>query len=310
MSSIWYHTLFKLRIYENDGNPFQALFNNVASRQYGDDFQPVRPWGKSGDRGNDGFLKSEGHYFQLYAPESNPSAKVKEAVNKAFHDFNKLKSRYENLKKYTFVFNDKFKGIPEPIHKTLQEIEAKFKVDARAQGAHWLLNIFMNLDAQSKESILNTVPPDYTVRVSPSILRETLDFIIKDIDILKPPSQCNLPPGFNRKVKFNKLGQYFADLLKQFYTQTPILQKLIKESPALNIILPKVLDNTYTALKKRYEGIEDKADIIFVSMVENLKPRVESSTIHAKIIEHGYKEAVLVVMAQYFEPCAFYEDPN
>ncbi|MCT7023062.1 hypothetical protein M1743_23715, partial [Salmonella enterica subsp. enterica serovar Saintpaul] len=75
------------------------------------DFQQVKPYGNIGDRKNDGFIKGQGVYYQVYAPE-DASNNVLAAVNKIKDDFEGLRDYWHDIcpiKKYYFVLNDKYK---------------------------------------------------------------------------------------------------------------------------------------------------------------------------------------------------------
>lgn len=117
-------TIFKLLVYSAIGNQFENLFSAVQCFLH-KDFQPVKPHGSLGDRGNDGFLPHSGTYFQVYAPEELKK-NTNVAQKKVKADFGKLK-RYWNpfspIKKFYFVLNDKFEGVSPHIHKTLKQIQ-------------------------------------------------------------------------------------------------------------------------------------------------------------------------------------------
>jgi hypothetical protein len=64
--------LFKTKIYENEGQAFERLFTQIMNYAY-PEFIQIKPQGRYGDRKNDGYTPSLGHYYQVYAPE-NPEA--------------------------------------------------------------------------------------------------------------------------------------------------------------------------------------------------------------------------------------------
>lgn len=61
--------LFQLEIYKRNGQDFENLFSKVM-RLSNNEFIQVKPQGQFGDRKNDGFIKSSGTYYQVYAPEN------------------------------------------------------------------------------------------------------------------------------------------------------------------------------------------------------------------------------------------------
>ncbi|EAM4782516.1 hypothetical protein C8470_23630, partial [Salmonella enterica] len=60
--------MFHLQVYESDGVRFEDLFSKIMYYK-SPDFQQVKPYGNIGDRKNDGFIKGQGVYYQVYAPE-------------------------------------------------------------------------------------------------------------------------------------------------------------------------------------------------------------------------------------------------
>ena len=84
------HILFRNKVLESDGTAYETLFTKIMDLA-NPTFQQVKPQGPIGDRKNDGFDKSTGTYYQVYAPE-DPKTKEQDAVNKLVNDFNGLYS--------------------------------------------------------------------------------------------------------------------------------------------------------------------------------------------------------------------------
>lgn len=116
---------FWLKIHEKSGSEFQSFFEDIADKAIVG-FQKIRPYGNQGDGGNDGYVHSEGAYYQAYAP-SSPQEKDAEAAKKMKDDFAKLQNsgwnEISNIKKYSFVFNDKGNGVSIEIEKALAELK-------------------------------------------------------------------------------------------------------------------------------------------------------------------------------------------
>lgn len=118
----------RTRIFELNGTAFQSFFEKVML-EYDNDFTIVRPYGKLGDGGNDGFIRSKGIYYQVYSP-TNPKEKLKEAADKLVTDFEKLCKDWEHIseiKEYYFVFNDKYNGTIKPLEEELSILKEKNK---------------------------------------------------------------------------------------------------------------------------------------------------------------------------------------
>ncbi len=117
---------FRLKIHEKSGSEFQSFFESIAEKAI-TGFQKIRPYGNQGDGGNDGYVQSEGSYYQAYAP-SYPQEKDADAARKMKDDFTKLQAsgwdQISSIKKYSFVFNDKGNGVSIEIEKALAELRS------------------------------------------------------------------------------------------------------------------------------------------------------------------------------------------
>ena len=114
------------RVYRNNATEFQTFFEDIMQKAF-PGFQKIRPYGKKGDGGNDGYRPSEGIYYQIYAPK-NPSEKEAQAAKKLKDDFDKLKKNWDKIstiKTYHFVFNDKGAGVSIEIEKALSELRSE-----------------------------------------------------------------------------------------------------------------------------------------------------------------------------------------
>ncbi|MGW7677422.1 hypothetical protein [Shewanella sp. S23-S33] len=115
---------FRLKVFQSEGAEYEKLFNDLMKlRNPG--FRSVKPHGNIGDRGNDGWVQSEGRYYQVYAPEEL-FKNTDEAIKKVKSDFVKLKEYWNSIspiKSFYYVLNDKFKGVSPHITKVLEEIK-------------------------------------------------------------------------------------------------------------------------------------------------------------------------------------------
>lgn len=115
---------FRLRIHTKNGKEFQSFFESIMEKAY-KDFQKIKPYGKKGDGGNDGYRKDAGIYYQVYSPET-PKINEATAAKKLKDDFHKLQkvwNEISNIKEYYFVFNDKYGGSVQPVEQALSDLE-------------------------------------------------------------------------------------------------------------------------------------------------------------------------------------------
>lgn len=69
MSDFW--ARMRLEILRSNGVEYQRLFETVMELSYPEKFRKVKPWGRKGDGGNDGYIPERGEYYQVYAPREH-----------------------------------------------------------------------------------------------------------------------------------------------------------------------------------------------------------------------------------------------
>ncbi|MHA1723703.1 MAG: PIN domain-containing protein [Promethearchaeota archaeon] len=102
---------FQIKIYSKKGIEFQHFFEDIMEKVY-PDFQKIKPYGRDGDGGNDGYRKKAGIYYQVYAP-NEPVIKESSATKKMEKDYNNIKEHWNEIsevKEYYFVYNNEYSG--------------------------------------------------------------------------------------------------------------------------------------------------------------------------------------------------------
>lgn len=155
---------FKKKLQENSGEAFQSLFEELMELCYPYNFQKITPYGKDGDKGNDGYLKGEGIFFQVYGPKTNADSNEKYILKKIDDDIEKILSSqniyWEKVKEWIFVYNDFAQGITPKISKKIFELSNRYGIKCNIWGINKLVNIFFNLPIRYKIKILNI--PSYS----------------------------------------------------------------------------------------------------------------------------------------------------
>ncbi len=139
---------FKIKVHTKNGTEFQSFFENIMEKAYSD-FQKIRPYGKEGDAGNDGYRKDSGVYYQVYAPNT-PKVNEVHAAGKLQGDFQKLKDGWDEIskvKKYNFAFNDKYGGSVQLLEAAITTLKSDNpNIEFKLFLAKDLENVFFELD--------------------------------------------------------------------------------------------------------------------------------------------------------------------
>jgi hypothetical protein len=205
---------FKLRVHESNGNAFEDLFCDVMRASH-KDFKKVKPQGRIGDRKNDGFIQSEGKYYQVYAPQS-PSGNPTSATSKLEKDLDGLIAYWRNehnydIREFYFVFNDKYHGAYPEIYTTINSLKSKYNLEVcDVFLSSELEDIFMGLPEDSIASICGYYPKQEDIGfIDNSIVAEIVGYVSTNYSDFSV-SQTNEPPDFYNKIHFNKLGKSTA----------------------------------------------------------------------------------------------------
>src|SRR5579863_916940 len=169
----FYHLRFRIAYLEAKGAGFQALFDAVMSKAFPGDFMACRPWGSTGDRKNDGYLKARRMLFQVYAPYE---FKVAQTVAKIRKDFTEALPYWKNhFDTWVFVHNATH-GLPPQVIATLLELEREH---APIKIVHWgyedLLVPFGQLSLEALRLLYGDAPRPLQL---PSALRDSLTIIV------------------------------------------------------------------------------------------------------------------------------------
>ena len=296
------HLMFKNKVYKSDGNAFEAFFSQIMTCA-NVNFQQVKPQGSIGDRKNDGFDKTTGTYYQVYAPE-DISTKEKAALEKLSTDFNGLYEYWQDIcpiRRFFFVINDKFKGGYPSLHSELANIQASHpEVKANLFLSKDLEDICFQLPDEHIDTCLGYVPETYYGNVDYDILNDVVDYLLSSpINLTKEFIPIN--PNFEEKIKFNGLSDAIARYLTSYRINEYFIDDFLKyNSSYTKEALRNIFTSLYHEALNEIEDAPDKPDSVFMY-----------------IFDHSYNKrsgaidnAILTLMAYYFEYCDIFQAPE
>jgi hypothetical protein len=293
----YYESKFQIDFLKAKGDAFQTLFEQVMEKAHPEDFIPCRPWGKFGDRKNDGYLKSERTLFQVYAPNKMTAAA---AIAKIEEDFaGALPYWQQYFDKWVFVHNA-YDGLSPQIVAKLLELEQKH---SPIKVTHWSLEElrqrFRRIDLDALQSWFGFAPTDAAKR---SLSVEELESVLHHIAQSHPP-KTELPrPVPTGKIEANGLSLNVAILLKAGMEKAELVEKFFDQWHD-----PLYGDRLAGTFRARYIELRDQSpeigpDAIFHELHTWAGGTWASST--------GLQVAVLAVLAFFFEQCEVFEAPS
>jgi C-terminal domain 10 of the ABC-three component (ABC-3C) systems len=302
--------LFKNKVYASDGSAYETLFTQVMTLSH-PKFTQIKPQGKVGDRKNDGYEPDTGHYYQVYAPE-NPDAKSTQtkAVKKASDDFAGLLKYWNSItpvKRYSFTYNDKYKGSFAEIEKTVADIKKVHGLEecCTLLASHLEDKLFKLKDAEIV-AVVGIIPdPDNIESLDYSLLNEVIAAIRAADSNLTSLSVLSAP-DFQEKISFNGLSEGPATLLRVASYQNGAVNDFFKTNSAFaKQEIRDELNRLYQAAKADVaketvtNGIVP-ADLVFFSLLDRITP----------VKNNSMQGSSLVLMAYFFESCDIFEDPS
>jgi hypothetical protein len=186
---------FSLKVYQKSASEFQSFFEDIMQKAF-PDFHKIKPYGREGDGGNDGYVPSKGAYYQVYAP-IDPHEKEATAARKYLHDFKVLKETWDSIsqiKEFNFVFNDKYSGTTIELEKVQAKLceenpNIVFKIFTPVQleqiffmlSNDQICSLGFDIDSSNVTDILHENITDLEIELD----KENIIFVSKALEKLK-----------------------------------------------------------------------------------------------------------------------------
>lgn len=297
------HLMIQNKIYSSDGQSFENLFCQIMG-QANSNFELVRAHGSSGDKKNDGFDKSTGTYYQVFAPDDiTKSRTIGDAKRKLRDDFEKLYEFWDALCKiqaFYFVINDKYKGVPPEIHEeTIRLQKEHLSVKIGIYTAYDLEDTFLPLELAAIVRIVGCMP-NPAMQLDYLALTDVINHLMNMPDD-SGDSGLNVP-DFEEKIAFNCFSDKIASQLRTASYQVGGLEAYFNRNSEYtrNDLQSKFVSAYNRAINAIDSKAPNHADLAFAQMIDDICP---NGTV-------AIRNAVLILMAYYFESCDIFERPQ
>lgn len=290
----YYEWRFEIAFLREKGDGFEALFDKLMGLAYKGDYIPTRPWGRDGDRKNDGYLRSERRLFQVYAPNE---LKATNAISKMTEDFAGAKKHWEAyFDKWVFVHNAD-QGLPPHVVEKIVEI-AQNNPEIEVSTWSWieLIDVFRRISVVDKEGWFGLAPTEAT---KSKIGFADLKIVLESIADRSPPLNSEVRDVPAGKIEANALSESVATLLRQGMTKTQMVDVFLSQwhDESLGERIAGAFNSKYLELKEQYTP-----NAIFTELQTWAGGEELGSPEH--------QLAVLTILAYYFESCEIFEEPK
>ena len=257
------------------------------------EFEQIEPWGNIGDRKNDGFIRSKGIFYQVFAPKDIKKS-YPDAISKLKRDFAGLLKHWSPVNEFYFVINDKYDGVHADANQTIANIVKNFSlIKGKILTAKDLERIVFDLPDELIFRIVGFLP-DYEqiTNLDFSVLTQVVGFIMK-LPVIPVSGQIKFP-DWDEKIIFNNLSKGTKQFLDTASFNLGALNEFLANESFLAEELQKKLIGLYEELKPYYIG-----DSLFWEIVNKCMPKNKQV----------FLTPILTIMAKYFESCDIFEDP-
>jgi hypothetical protein len=290
----------ELKMRKASGDTFQDFFCTMMEEVHGAEFVRIRPFGRLGDKGCDGYLLPSGRVFQCYgALDGGNEGKVTYLRKKMRSDYQKALTAIPQIMREWHMVHNFIDGLPIEAVETLSEIE---KLDgARRFGfisMPWFeLQIFA-LEPSKIEKLLGPAATQEDFQnMQAAELRDLIGAIVTATDEPLPVGE-NIKPVPVDKLEFNKLPGHWRILISSGCQNSRHVSEYFSKHPD-----PLMGETIAQMFRDRYRYLRS----------ESLSPAKIMSTLYEMITGIGAvsvqrQVAAQALLAFLFESCDIFED--
>ncbi|NJO88052.1 MAG: hypothetical protein HC831_03115 [Chloroflexia bacterium] len=208
-------------------------------------------------------------------------------------------NQWDSVNEFYFVVNDKFNGVNADSEQTLKNIETNYSLNASGFfTSSDLERLLFQLDDDQIQAVIGFLPNPNLLHLDYSVLNEVVGYIMR-IPLTPIIGQIKFP-NWDEKIQFNNLTEYPTYLLNHGSQQFGALNTYLKQNTTLADELQKQLSGIYVIIKKEWKEFNTIGDNIFWELIQRCSPKAEQA----------YQNAVITIMAKYFESCDIFEEPT
>jgi hypothetical protein len=231
----WWRIALERRLRQSGGDAFQRFFSEVMRLRHGEDFVQVRPFGKRGDKGCDGYLRSTGQLFQCFGALNGQTNQVAKLVRKINDDFIAAMTKVPDLLREWHFVHNLIDGMPIEAVVKLKEIERAHP--ALKFGFFGLESFAEAVFALGLDGLATLLGPAASREDVESIDVTVLRSLIRDLEMAAEAIDfrpLDLRPAPMDKLNYNHLPNHWKMLITGGWMNTSLLiERFAQPDPPL-----------------------------------------------------------------------------
>lgn len=280
---------YKSAFLEKRGNEFQDWFATIMEKRFPGDFIRVRPWGKVGDRKNDGYVRSTRRLFQVYAPNDMTA---KDALAKIDEDYHGAFPYWEeHFDEWIFMHNSK-EGLGPEVTAKLLELDRAGPPAVISWGFEELRRVVFELAPAELASLFGPAPGRRDIV---NLGLDSLSPVLDHIGAMQANDVLDLRPPPADKIDRNMLSENVATLLKAGMSRVDLVRKYFRLQPVRKDEIAESFRYRYNEVRR--DGLTP--DEIYVDLQRHAAGDGVASP--------QRQCAALAVLAFFFEECDIFE---
>lgn len=228
----WWRIALELRLRKCNGDAFQDFFSTVMAQLHGDDFVRVRPFGKLGDKGCDGYLNSSGQLFQCYGAMNGETKQVAKLTKKMTDDFDTAETKLAEIMREWHMVHNLIDGMPTEAITTLKALEtANPKLVFGIIGLEGFAERVFKLTPSKIGTLLGPAASDDDAKnLDIATLRRLVNDLAAAADAAQPEG-VDLRPVPVDKLAYNQLPNHWKSLISGGWINAPIVASYFERHP-------------------------------------------------------------------------------
>jgi hypothetical protein len=295
LQRIFYRSLAEKRLLDHEGQAFEDFFVDIARRFWGDDFEPIRAYGRHGDLKCDGRRISTGTIFQCYAPRTPDSSAVHSKVK---GDFNGALSIWKDkMQAWSITINDRqgLDALATQAVELLRAANSQIRISTLLPSE--IVSMVLSLNLNHLADIFGYEVSERDTALT-RVAFSDLGVVIDSISGMDPtPTLNDIGKPSPNKIEINELGPEIRGLLRQGDLLASHVDSFFRETGRVELgeRISETMKGHYTSMKN--DGMDPTQ--VFHGLIELCgglsRPKQEGI-------------ALLAVIAYYFHRCDLFEN--